>query len=495
MPRPGLSSQVTHRRLLYLPILLTAISPSARGYDVASEPGATPAEQGSDQVTALIRELGAADYASRENAQAKLGRLGLDVFDQLYDAQASDDIEVALRARYLLRSLTIRWAQDDDPLRVKELLRSYGDKAEDERRNLVDQLSKLPEGQGLMAICRIVRFETSNVLSKQAALLVMQRKFNADAPAVAMISQTIMSSVGNSRREAANWLRTYVATLRDPAATLADWAAISDKEERGFHNNPERSSPEVVRDLLRWRADLLGRLGREEESLAVILKTIDLLDGTREQLLDAVDWLLERRAWPTIEEVAKRFRERFQESTLLLYRYAEVQSQCGRPAEAEKTAEQALKSNQDSHHEHILAAYSLQERGLFVWSEREYRFVIERVPPSTQEGLQARLFFSEMLHDLQREKDAAEAIRDAVEAVEKDENVRYLVARFRKEPGSLASRMHYFLAEHARLGGDLKLYVEHLKKAVERDPTDADVLIAMYRASDKDPACAQKHLI
>ncbi len=463
--------------------------------DAASTTAASPqAVQADDQVGTLIRELGAADYAVRENAQAKLRRMGLDVFDQLYDAQTSDDIEIALRARYLLHSLNVRWAQEDDPLRVRELLRSYGDRAEDERRNLVDQLARLPENRGLLALCRIVRFETSNALSKHAALLVMQGKPNADGNAVATLSDGITSSLGNSRREAAHWLRVYVSTLKDPMATLQDWARISEKEERTFQNTPDRSSAELVRDLLRWRADLLERVGREDESLAMILKTIDLLDGTRQQLVDCVDWLLERRAWPTIEEVAKRFPERFQESTLLLYRLAEAQVQSNRREESEKTAEQALKSNQDSPHEHILAAYSLQERGLFDWSEREYRFVLGHFPPGSQEGLQARIMFSEMLHDLQREKDAAEALRDAVKAMEKDENVRYLVARLGREPGSLPSRMYYFLAEHARLNGDRKQCVEHLKTAVGHDPTDADVLIGIYRASEEDPGWRKETL-
>ena len=235
-------------------------------------------------------------------------------------------------------------------------------------------------------------------------------------------------------------------------------------------------------------------MGHEEESLAVVLKTIDLLDGTRQQLVDAVDWLLERRAWATILEVSRRFPERFQESTLLLYRLAEAQSQSGRREEAEKTAQQALKSNQDNQTEHILAAYSLQERGLFDWSEREYRYVVERVPPGSQEGLQARLFFSEMLHDLQREQEAADVLRDVVDAMEKDEDIRFLIARFRREPGSLPSRMYYFLAEHARLNGDQKQHVEHLKKAVQFDPTDADVLIGMYRASEKDSSWRKETL-
>jgi len=468
-------------------VLALLASPSAQGKSPAAEVRSSVlATEPTDPGAALIQELGAGDYASRERAQAKLRRMGLEVFDQLYDAQTSDDIEIALRARYLIRSLTVRWAQDDDPLPVKDLLRAYSEKAEDDRRSLTEQLVKLPENQGIEAVCRIVRFETSNVLSKRAALLLMRKKADP-SDAAAAVADRIIRSLGTSRREASHWLRVYVSTLRDPAATLAEWEAISQKEEQTFHHTADRSAADIVRDLLRWRAELLDRIGRHEESLALVLRTIDLLDGTRQQLSDAVDWLLERRDWGTIIEISKRFPERFQENTLLLYRLAEAQSQSGLRDEAERTAELALKSNTEDHREHILAAYALQERGLLEWSEREYRYITQRVLPGSQEGLQARLFFSEMLHDLQRDQEAAEVLRDVVDAMEKDQNVRYLVARFRREPGSLASRMYFFLAEHARLNGDLEKSAENLKKAVEFDSSDADVLIGMYRASENDP--------
>jgi len=466
-------------------------STSARGSDPATEAAVAAA---SDPIAALIRELGAGDYASRERAQAKLRRLGLEAFDQLYAAQSSADIEIALRARYLLRSLNVRWFQEDDPVPVRELLRAYSDRSADERQALIGQLASLPDGQGIPAICRIVRFETSNTLSKRAALAVMQRKADGGSPPAATLAATISESLGSSRREAATWLRVYALALQNPAETLADWERISSHEEQVFQATPDRSTADIVRDLYRWRADLLERLGHAAESHAVILKTMDLLDGTRQQLVEAVDWLLERHAWATILEVSQRFPGRFQESTLLLYHLAEAQLRNGQRDEAEKTAQQALDSNQEEHQEHTLAALALQERGLFEWSEREYRQVLQRVTPASPEGLWARLLYSEMLHDVPRDQDAAAVLREIVDAAERDESVRYLIVRFRDQPGSVAARMHFFLAEHARISGDEKQQCEHLKQAIRLDPTDADVLIGAYRVSANDPSWRQETL-
>lgn len=442
-----------------------------------------------DDVSALIRQLGSADYARRESAQARLRSLGLKAFDELYQAQASADLEIAFRARYLVRSLTIRWARDDDPAPVRELLRGYGEKSEDDRRSLSEQLVKLPDNQGVAAVCRIVRFEASELLSKRAALDLMQAEREPDQASAAHVAEIVSASLDTSCREASGWLRLYVQTLRDPLATLSDWEAISTREEEAFQKTASQETSDVVRDLLRWRAGLLEQVGRRDESLAVILKTIDLLDGTRRSLLEAVDWLGKRQAWPAISEVAERYPERFRESTLLLYRLAEAQVKSQLDAKAQQTVELARQANPDDLREHLLAAYVLQERGLLEWSEREYRLVTQRAPPGEQDGvgLQARLFFSEMLHDLEREHEAADVLREVVDAMEKDQKVRYLVARSQREPESLASRMHYFVAEQARLAGDRATQVESLKKAIQSDPTDVDALIGAYRASEREP--------
>ena len=193
--------------------------------------------------------------------------MGLEVFDQLYDAQASDDIEIALRARYLLRSLTVRWSQDDDPLPVKDLMRAYGDRSDDERRSLIEQLAKLPDSQGIKAVCRIVRFETSNVLSKRAALAIMQRKTGAANPPLASLVRDDHRLVGHQQTRSGELASRVRGDPQGSCGNASDWEKISAREEQAFQNTPDRSAPDIVRDLFRWRADLLERVGRKEESL------------------------------------------------------------------------------------------------------------------------------------------------------------------------------------------------------------------------------------
>ena len=100
---------------------------------------------GEDRVRQLIAELGAEQYTRREMAQQELQRLGVEAFDALLAAQHHDDIEIASRARYLLRSIPIRWTTDGDEADVKSLLRKYDEGGHEERQNRMEQLAALDD--------------------------------------------------------------------------------------------------------------------------------------------------------------------------------------------------------------------------------------------------------------------------------------------------------------------------------------------------------------
>ncbi|MCY2994150.1 MAG: hypothetical protein NTY19_40680 [Planctomycetota bacterium] len=453
-----------------------------------------PPEASEQVIETLILQLGAEDFAKREKAEAELRRLGLIAFDALHKAQTSDDIEISLRARYLLRSMTIRWFREDDSMEAKDLLRGYELKPVDERRNLMEQLSKLHDSQGVAALCRLARFEASNTLSKRAALLVVQVPTATNPSVNQRLAETIQREVGLSQRKAAEWLRTYLITLAHPAGSLAAWERLCRQEEELFQKTPERTSLDIVRDLLRWEAGLLERLQHRKQAAAIIARTIDLLDGSREQLSEMIAWLMERKAWATVEELAKRFPKRFGEQALLLYPLAEAQLQQGQQEQAEKTAERAMRINADTPQEHIKAAFHLQEHGLFDWAEREYLHVIELGPAGGQHDVRSRFLLSEMLHDQQRELDAAKTLQPVVDGLDKDQNVLHAVDSIGREPEGIRSRLHYFYAEHYKAADDVAKQIEELRKGAKQDPTDADVLIAMHRIPAADDAWRKETL-
>ena len=108
---------------------------------VASDPsvGVKSAPLGVPQ---LIKQLGHPRYVLREQAQTELMRIGPPALDALSGALLSDDIEIAMRARYLLTAIKIDWVQDQDPKHIRAAMKNYDQKSDAERKEIIDELSK-----------------------------------------------------------------------------------------------------------------------------------------------------------------------------------------------------------------------------------------------------------------------------------------------------------------------------------------------------------------
>ena len=440
-------------------------------------------EDRGQRVDRLIEQLGADEFSTREKAQTELARLGLEAFDALYRARYHEDIEIAMRARYLVHSIPIRWTQEHDPLEVRRILRNYDQQSATERVSRMQRLALLPQCEGTEALCRLVRFETSGVLSKRAALLVISQPALETSEQRDELVRTMRNSVGDSQRPAADWVRAYALFLTDPGAAIEQWNVLTTREQEVFRQSPDVTSYETVRDLMRWHVEALSQLGRETEAMAVMRQAVQLRNGSPEDLLELVDWLLQRSAWPVLDEVAQKYRERFQQDARLAYRLAEAQLKQGEKDLAEEAARQAMTAPIE---DRIVVASDLKDRGLFVWSEREFRHLIQSEPPGTRLNIEARISLAEMLHDQQRELAAAQALQPVVDLAQSNRAVRQTLVQW-KRLDSTTSRMHFFYALHNASEGNRDQQIEHLRNGFESDPTDADVLIAMFRLPDPDP--------
>ena len=465
-----------------LACLLGLVCGIANTLSAADRPQIDENHEEAARIEMLIQQLGHERYATREKAQAELARLGLAAFDALLTAQESDDVEISLRARYLVRGMNVGWVREDDPQEVKAILRGYEAAGVEHRRSILDRLA-MEEGYiGTEALCRLARFETNEVLSKKAALLVMLEEVPKDDEAKAKYLNRIRNAVRFSRRIAADWLRTYIETMEGKEGALQELNKLTKAEEERFGLTPEESSQEILGDLLLWQAGMLRERGQQKEAFDVIVRRLDLLDEGRVEVMETIDWLIHRQAWSLIDEISKRFAARFGGDAEFLYRLAEARMKQGRVEIAETLAKRAFELQEDDTAEHERLGVVLQSRGMFQWAEREFRHAMEVGPAGTIAHVEAHIYLSEMLHDQQQEMAAATALQELIDLAAEDETVKQQIKRQRGSISPVMSRMHFFYSEHYRLNDEPKKQVEHLEEAVAADPTDADVLIAYHRA-------------
>ncbi len=471
-------------------LFLVAMLVIAQHHAVAA-PLDIPNEAISDQrIARLIEQLGDAEYSTREKAQAELKRLGLVAFDGLFEAILHEDIEIARRARYLLKCIPDRWLTETDSPEVKMALRNYSVGSNHDRRSHMDRLALLPNGLGIESLCRLARFETDHVLSKHAALLVMGSIPAAGKEQEARV-ELIRQAAGRSNRPAAHWLRLFANTLESAEATLPAWERVVRGEEGVFSLFPERTDLLVLRNLMRWHSELLQRCHHETESIAAVRRSFDILRGEPEDLIDMANWLLNRKLWTLVEELAQRFGNRFDDSLELLYVLAEAQLHQNKTELAQQTADhaRALEGNPLFH---IRQARTLQERGLFDWSEKEFKRVFELAPKGESADFQARGLLTELLHDLERDLAAGEVWKELFDAAEKDRSVSDLLGKNTADLRPFRARMHYYFAMHFHAIPDLEKEKTHLEKAVTEYPGELDALIGMYRFAAADDAWRKK---
>lgn len=441
----------------------------------------------------LIAQLGSDQYATREKAQGELEQIGLAAFDMLHAAQDHDDVEIALRARYLLRAMPIPWTNEQDPAEVRTILRGYSDQSESERSGRIDQLGTLDAGRGIPALCRVARFETSHLLAKQAAIRVMRYEPEADAEKRTLI-ELINVTMGSSQRSAAEWLRVYGRTLIDPIGTLAAWQKLITAEQVLQPQSADRSSPAIVRDLFRWQIDHLLKLDRRNEAVAIADKIAAMDIQGEKETEETVEWLIDRKFYAQVEQLAGRYVDKNDGPAMLLYLLAETQRAMGKDAESEQTSKAGFDRSGNQAESRNPIAERLRDRGQFDWAEREFREVLKLRELGHPFNMYSRFILSEMLHDIQKDRDAAEVLQPLVEELDRNPMlVEFLQRLFReRDTASIKSRMHYFRAQDALSRNDFAAHKKSLDEAVACDARDVDVLIAMYRLPMADQAWVQQ---
>lgn len=223
-------------------------------------PQASAKGQSDARVERLIAQLGDRDYAVRQQAQEELSRIGFAAYEALLAASSCPDLEIAARAKYLLRVLRASVASEEAPARVKELVDGYDLRSAEARMQVVRQLALVSDLGGMAAVCRLVCLEESPLVSKCAAAAILNG-LPPDAGSQARLAKILKQHLAGCRRTGAKWLLTYLEVREDPRKNLEAWARLVEEEHSVWERSPKESGPAVVVPLLYVLAEAQARLG------------------------------------------------------------------------------------------------------------------------------------------------------------------------------------------------------------------------------------------
>ena len=474
--------------LFVLVLMATAVPVAAR----ADTPD--PADQ---KIARRIEQHGDDQYFVRRQAQDELTKFSFEAFDAVSAATTHKDPEIAARANYLVRLMRIEWTTADDPPEVKKLLDGYEVLSTSNKLARMRALAKLPGTSGTAALCRLIRYEKSHVLSKRAALLLL-----GPDPPEEELAGAIRKNLADSRRTAVGWLKLYLRSADDLEAATADWAEMVAAEHAALQQSPYRTDTYIVAELVRLQIEWLKRTSQNDKAVSAMQKLIALETGDPKRLLKLLDWLVEEKAYSVADKLESKFAKVFAGNPLLLYTMADVRLAQGKKTEAEETADRAIKlipgKQSDALLKHLQVAFRLQRRGQFAWAKREYEHVIHADAKESELAMTARSWLAEMLHDQGDDLQAAEVLEKLIAdaaANAKNGKAGRITLKSPRTMDETRARMNFFHACHFQNKGEPAKQREHLDKALEAGPYDVDVMIACYRLPDQTPEYREKVLL
>ena len=458
-------------------------------------------------VDALVAQLGDPDYAIRETAAASLAGLGADAADALLAAaETNPDIEVALRARWLIRGLpaeSLALVRPEDPPAVTALLDRFERAPAANRGVALHRLLRLDDDAGVEPLARIVRLDRTATGSRTAAILLVD-EWRAGDPAWNGMRDRIAAGLGASGRPTAVFLRSLVAFSRaeSPAAQADALAAATAAFARLEATPPGDTAGERIDGVFRrtFRRGLIRMLvaaGRKDEALAEADRL--LTAGSRPKADERVAaaelvWLADNGLPEAVKLVEQRWPQFGQADAAASYAAALAWRRAGNEPEARRRAAAAFELSQtadDVAEEREQIARQLAKWGAADWAGHEYEAVLGSAATPEETFAVSSLMYAEFLHDQEDHARAADVLRQLLTRCEADggDTVRRTLAR---DVESFRSRMLYFESCAAAARGDTAGRRRLVEEAVAAHPKDVEALIALYRLPDNTPAQRQE---
>lgn len=473
----------------------------------------------------LIDDLGAADYATRETAAARLGTFGPAAVDALLTAaETSGDVEVALRAGWLVASLpqeSLAIGRPSDPPAALELVGRLATADQRSRVRIMQRLLRLDDDAGVEPLGRIVRLDRSPEAARIAAALLV-RDWHADDPFWEGVAARVAAGVGGSGRPAAAFLRGLVAfttaasaTDREsglalartafgqldrhqPPPTVAEPAGETDADEPPLPDDAPGGAVNAAtmqifrRGLIR----MLVAAGRRDDALAEADRLLAVqgrpdADGSR--IAADLIWLAEHGLPEAVTRLEARWPQFAASGAGAAYAAGLAYRKLGDAARAQARADagfERLRGVGNEAEARLQAAVLLVKWGAADWAIREYEAVLDSPTSSDRTFAETGIVFSEFLHDIARHDAAADVLRRVTEGrgLAGDDPADQVLHALGRDPRSVAARRLYFASCDAAARGDSATRRQLLDEAVAEYDKDVDSLIALFHFPENTPA-------
>ncbi len=358
------------------------------------------------------------------------------------------------------------------------------------RENQVNTLLNLGGQRGIPAVCRVICYDRSQVLAKLAAVRLMQSLSGEATKPQPELAAEIRKRLAACRCPPARWILSWLEAEQDPRAPTAVWSKITVQEDDLLLRRPRDTSPAIVETLLQLQIAALRRAHLGAEAADAVQRLMKLHHADPASLVKLLAWLVEQKDWAATRQVEEQFRATIAASPDLLYLLAEAQALRGDAAAADRSAAAALKLNPDSDLQalasHFRAGQLLEERGRYEWAIHEWEYVIGKAAPESGQAVVAARLLGELYHDLDRDKEAADALARALKTLPRRSR-QWLLPGGTDDVlalGELRARRSYYEACHWRDAGDKVKQRAALDAALATNAYDIEVLIECYRVSD-----------
>jgi tetratricopeptide (TPR) repeat protein len=464
--------------------------PSAR----SDTPTATSqqTEVDADRLVALIKQLGAATFSERERASQELRSVGVSAFSLLRAYRNAEDPEIRLRVRKLAADLLPQMIRRGVPKVESSLIADYLQLEETHRRHRILTISQslMPEFGGVVLL-RIAQLETESTLAKMAAAGLLGGGFPTDWSQREFLRQQLhvpRDATASEEHPGLIWIREFRRSLDDPQRSFHVFETFADDEQAVLRQNPLATDElTIIWPLRCYSLDLRVAAGLAEAAAnyaAELFRRAESESLARRTLLVT---MFQRKYYDLLLKLGEDNDEWFASHRFAQYLRAAAAEARGDAELAGRLAEAAFAAAENEDADRIDTALLLRTLGINHWCEREYRAVFQR--PHAQmatASFEARRLLADILHQQERDREAAEIMKQAVDLCQEDETGR---AEENLEEVRLATAtlpqfhadMHFFLALAARQAGDTEGEIGHFREAFAISKENSDALCEAYK--------------